>query len=233
MIWKSKKLFWAGLLGFIAIILLGWVLLEQEVASDRPIQQVKLTSALQQLSEDEINQVLAPYLGHSFWEVQLNQIQADLTRLDWVSQAVVKRSWPDQLIISIEEQTPVARWGDSGLINHTGEVFYPRSLLEFDNFVRIEGRLERSAQILAKLAEFQGKVDALEWSISSLTELKDGGWQVEILDGPKLLLAKKDNLQQLTRFVRAYDQLMDGLRKSAQVYDLRYSNGFSIKRNTQ
>ncbi|MEA3405130.1 MAG: FtsQ-type POTRA domain-containing protein [Pseudomonadota bacterium] len=228
--WKSKKVFWTGLAGLVVISLLAWFLLRQEMASDRPIQQVKLTSELKQLSQEEIDQVLSAYVGVSFWEVELNQIQSDLTRLDWVSQAVVKRSWPDQLIISIEEQNPVARWSDNGLINHKGEVFFPSSVAEFENFVRLDGELLDSSKILAKLAEFQAILNQLEWPVSQLVESPEGGWQVQIMDGPVLLIAKEQDLSQLTRFVRAYEHLKDGLRKSAQVYDLRYSNGFSIKR---
>lgn len=228
--WKSKKVFWTGLIGLIAISLLAWALLRQEMASDRPIQQVKLTSELKQLTQDEIDQVLSTYVGSSFWEVELSQIQSDLTRLDWVSQAVVKRSWPDQLIISIEEQNPVARWGDNGLINDKGDVFFPSSVAEFENFVRLDGELLEASRILAKLAEFQAILDKLEWPISQLVESPDGGWQVQIMDGPVLLVAKEQDQSQLSRFVRAYEHLKDELRKSAQVYDLRYSNGFSIKR---
>ncbi|MBN2866543.1 MAG: FtsQ-type POTRA domain-containing protein [Thiotrichales bacterium] len=228
--WKSKKGFWTGLLILIVIGLLTWFILKQEMTSQRPIQHVKITTQLQQLSEQDIDQVLMPYIGSSFWEVELNKIQSDLTRLDWVSQAVVKRSWPDQLIISIEEQIPVARWDDDGLINHKGEVFFPNSIHGFENFVRLDGRLETSAQILAKLAEFQAILDGLSWSIAQMSEQVDGGWQLYILDGPRLLLAKNGDKEQLIRFVRAYGQLKNELRNSAQVYDLRYSNGFSVKR---
>jgi len=228
--WKSKKAFWTGLIGLIIVSLLAWFLLRQEMASERPIQQVTVTTELKQLSQQEIDQVLNAYVGSSFWEVKLNQIQSDLTRLDWVSKALVKRSWPDQLIIAIEEQIPVARWSDNGLINHKGDVFFPSSVAEFDNFVRLEGELVNASKILAKLAEFQAILDQLQWPISQLTGLPEGGWQLQIMDGPILLLAQEQDLEQLTRFVRAYEHLKDGLRNSAQVYDLRYSNGFSIKR---
>jgi len=227
--WKSKKKFWAGLLILLGVGLLVWFILKQEMSSERPIQQVKITTALQQLSQQEIDEVLKPYVGNSFWEVDLNKIQSDLTRLDWISQAVVKRSWPDQLIITIEEQTPVARWGDEGLINHKGEVFFPASVAGFENFVLLEGRLESANQVLAKLAEFQVILNGLNWSIAQMKELVDGGWQIDVLDGPRLLIAKNDDAAQLFRFVRAYGQLKNGLRNSAQVYDLRYSNGFSVK----
>ena len=228
--WLRKKQVWAGLLGLVIVGSLGWVFLERERSSDRPIQTVTLTSELQQISMQEVNQILQSYVGSSFWKVELNKIQSDLTRLDWVSQAVVKRSWPDQLIITIEEQTPVARWGENGLINHKGEIFFPSSLTEFDNFVRLDGRLESATQVLAKLAEFQKTVDGLDWHVAQLSELVGGGWQIDILDGPRLLVAKEGDQAQLNRFIRAYGQLKDELRNSAQVYDLRYSNGFSAKR---
>ena len=229
--WKSKKGFWAGLLILVGVGLLAWFILKQEMTSQRPIEQVTITTELQQLSQKEVDGVLMPYIGNSFWEVDLNQIQSDLTRLDWVSQAVVKRSWPDQLIVSIEEQIPVVRWGDEGLMNHKGEVFFPNRLDGFENFVRLNGRLEASSQILAKFAKFQAILNDLSWSIEQMSEKIDGGWQLEILDGPQLLIAKNDDEAQLIRFVRSYDWLKNELRNSAQVYDLRYSNGFSVKRN--
>lgn len=230
MTWLRNRRVWAGLLGFTIIGLLAWFFIELEHGSERPIQTVKLTSELQQISMQEVNQVLQTYVGSSFWKVELNKIQSDLTRLDWVSQAVVKRSWPDQLTITIEEQTPVARWGDTGLVNHKGEVFFPSSITGFENYVRLEGRLESATQVLTELGEFQSILNGLNWSIEQLAESVDGGWQIDVLDGPRLLLAKEGNKTQLVRFVRSYEQLKEASRNSAQVYDLRYSNGFSVKR---
>lgn len=229
MAWSRKKRIWSALISLAALGLLVWFLIEQERASDRPIQTVTLTSELQQLSLLEVDQVLQSYVGSSFWRVKLSKIQSDLTRLDWVSHAVVKRSWPDQLIITIEEQVPVARWGDDGLVNNKGEIFFPRSVSGFENFVRLEGRLESARHVLAKLAEFQKVLGGLDWSIAQLTEAVDGGWKIDVLDGPSLLIAKEEDEVRLIRFVRSYQQLKEELRNSAQVYDLRYSNGFSVK----
>ncbi len=226
---KSRKSIWLGL-ALIVVIGAGiWFLFHQEVTSDRPIQEFQITTDLKQLSRQEVEKVLQPYLGKSFWGVELNKIQADLMHLDWVNQAVVKRSWPNQLRISIEEQSPVARWGETGLVNHKGEVFFPNRLDGYERFVRLDGKLEDSKQLLLKLAELQSALQGLNWSISRLQESVDGVWNIQIMDGPTLILDRHDEQHKLKRFVAAYPQLKDGFRKSAQVYDLRYSNGFAIK----
>ncbi len=220
------------ILGFVLLAAIGgavWFLFHQEVNSDRPIQEFHITSELKQLSQKEVEKVLKPYLGESFWGVELDKIQADLMRLDWVNQAVVKRSWPNQLEISIEEQSPVARWGETGLLNYKGEVFFPNHIEDFEHFVRLDGKLENSKQLLLTLAELQKEFTKLDWSISRLQETANGVWEIHILNGPKLILDHQDEQHKLKRFVEAYPHLFDKFRKSAQVYDLRYSNGFAIK----
>lgn len=227
---KARK---AGVLAlsFVFLVVLIWFVSYQEMNSDRPVDSYQLTSELKQLTPEEVDKVLAPYLGDSFWGVELNKIQSDLVRLDWVSQAVVKRSWPDQLTIHIEEQVPVARWGENGLINHKGEVFFPRTLDGFEKFVKLEGRIENVRELLLKLAAFQAHLDKLEWNISTLKERASGVWELKLLNGATMVLDRGDEAHKLERFVVTYPLLQKNYRKSALVYDLRYSNGFAIKLN--
>jgi cell division protein FtsQ len=211
---------------------LGWLGVKWETSSQRPIDDYQLTQPLKQLTQAEIDAVMQPYLGASFWGVELNKIQADLQRLDWVSQAVVKRSWPDQLKITLIEQQPVARWGEDGLINQHGEVFFPRSINGFEQFVRLDGRLENAAALLLKLAQFQQALKALDWAVARLHEAANGVWEIEMANGTRLILDRRDETHKLQRFIASYGQLQDSLRNSAQVFDLRYSNGFAVKRGS-
>ncbi|WP_084205749.1 cell division protein FtsQ/DivIB [Thiomicrorhabdus chilensis] len=226
---KGRRFLWMSGLGLVLFGIAIWLLFHQELSSKRPIEEFHLSMELKELDRAQVDEVLEPYLGKSFWDVELNKIQADLVRLDWVSQAVVKRSWPDQLKISIVEQNPVARWGNDGLVNHKGEVFFPNNLQRFEHFVRLEGRIENSAGLLAKLAEFQQKLNEIGWTVERLQETANGVWEIHILDGPTLILDQQDQHHKFQRFLAAYPDLKNGFRKSAQVYDLRYSNGFAIK----
>ncbi len=217
---------WLTILGVLVAVI--WLLMQKDSPLFRPIQQYELISEIQHVKPAEIDAVMQRYLGRSFWEVELETIQSELTRLDWVSSALVKRSWPAQLYVSIQEQKPVARWGKTGLINQAGLVFYPNDLAGFNNLVVLEGQLADSAKILVRLAKFQTALKSVEFTISALSLQSDGIWKIGLLNGSKIILDKTDDDVRLDQFVRAYPKLSMALRKSPQVYDLRYSNGFIV-----
>ncbi len=205
-----------------------WFLIQEDSPLFRPIQQYELVSEIQHVKPAEIDAVMQHYLGRSFWEVELETIQSELTRLDWASSALVKRSWPDQLYVSIQEQKPVARWQQAGLVNQAGVVFYPKDLAGFNNLVVLDGQLADSAKILVRLTTFQTALKSIEFTIAALSLQLDGIWQIRLLNGSKIILDMTDDDIRLDQFVRAYPKLSKALRKSPQVYDLRYSNGFIV-----
>lgn len=211
-----------------ALLAVTWSLMQEDSPLFRPIQQYELVSEIQHVKPAEIDAVMQRYLGRSFWEVELETIQSELIRLNWASSALVKRSWPDQLYVSIQEQKPVARWGQAGLVNQAGVVFYPNDLTGFNNLVVLEGQLADSAKILVRLSTFQTALKSIEFTIAALSLQLDGIWKISLLDGSKIILDMKDDDAKLDQFVRAYPKLSLALRKSPQVYDLRYSNGFIV-----
>lgn len=210
------------------LIFVTWLLVQEGSPLFRPIQQYELVSEIQQVKPAEIDNIMQRYLGRSFWEVELETIQSELTRLDWVSSALVKRSWPAQLYVSVQEQKPVARWQQTGLVNQAGIVFYPNDLTAFNNLVVLNGSLADSAKILVRLSKFQTVLKPIKFTIAALSQQLDGIWEINLLDGSKIILDKKDDDAKLDQFVRAYPKLSMALRKSPQVYDLRYSNGFIV-----
>ncbi len=210
------------------VVVATWFLMQEDSPLFRPIQQYELVSEIQHVKPAEIDGVMRHYLGRSFWEVELEAIQSELTRLDWASSALVKRSWPDQLYVSIKEQVAVARWEQTGLVNQAGVVFYPKELDGFNNLVVLAGELGDSAKILVRLSAFQSKLTAIGFTIAALSLQLDGIWQINLLDGSKIILNQTEDDAKLNQFVRAYPKLSKALRNSPQVYDLRYSNGFIV-----
>ena len=206
----------------------GWLLTQKNSPLYQPITSFELVSSINQVSEKEINEAVKPYLGGSFWDVPLNKIQAELTRLDWVHSSQVKRKWPDLLYISINEQIPVARWGEAGLVNRSGQVFFPKSMDGFTDLVMLDGTLADSEKVLRNLIALQNQFSNLDMVIRSLSLSADQIWHIQFLDGPGIVLDSLNYEHKLQRFIKAYPKLDMEMRKSARIYDLRYSNGFII-----
>ncbi len=222
-----------ALVALLSTVVLGvggvsWLFTHQDSPLFKPMKQYRLLSELTFVTPVEVDRIVSQSLGQSFWDVKLDVIQAELTRLDWVRAAQVKRHWPDQLSVSIEEQQPVARWGDSALMNQAGDVFYPNALNGFEDLVLLEGALSDSAMILMQLEAFQAVLHEIGLTITALEQQLDGVWRIRLLDGSRIILDAKEAMHKLALFVAAYPQLSDGLRKSPQRYDLRYSNGFIV-----
>lgn len=223
----KKKLSLA--LGLVLLALIAaWV----AFSPARVITEVQLNGDLERLKPAEVEALVAPYVGQSFWRIDLERLHADILHLDWVYKVKVKRRWPNKLILEITEQKPVARWGDDGLLNQEGDIFYPYDIGSFQRMVVLDGSAIQSRALLQKLQVFQDAFSTLNWTIDSMTAQADGVWRIHFLSGVTLLLDDHDWQGKLDRFIRAYPKTHQDLRKFAHVFDLRYSNGFVIKQKT-
>jgi len=174
--------------------------------------------------------VLRRYLGQSFWQVDLLQLQAEVMRLEWVRRSEVSRHWPGILRVRLTFQTPVARWNDQGLINDAGQVYYPLKITPYLNLVQLRGRDHQAEEVLKHLVQFQQQLDRLALKIQSL-HLKDSGiWEVDLVNGQRLVIDREQALSRLERFVQAYPKVKKSYLDLAQGFDLRYSNGFILKK---
>jgi len=209
------------------IVIAGWFFAQKKMLFFQPIKQFELVQSLEHIPPTEVHAVVEPYLNQSFWGIDLDQIQAALNSLDWVRYTEVSRQWPDKLSIEITEQSPVARWGESGLINGHGHVFFPASLVGYETLVRLNGPLNMSTRVLAQFVQLQALLEPIDMVVLQL-DYRNDVWQVDVLDGPNLIIDSEGFVDKTIRFVRAYPKIDRSLRNSAEIYDLRYSNGFIV-----
>ena len=45
------------------------------------------------------------------------------SRLPWIYKVNTRRRWPAEIEVVLVEQRPLARWGDTGYLNHQGHFF--------------------------------------------------------------------------------------------------------------
>jgi cell division protein FtsQ len=195
---------------------------------DRPISRVSVLGDLSPLSQQSVQEIVAPFGQASFLEVNLHAMRAQLEAVPWISHAEVRRVWPDQLQIHIEERLPVARWGDAAVLNSQGKAFSPREAGNYQHLPQLLGPAHAQTQVMQQYQIFSQMLRPLGFSIARLEMRERGSWFVSTAQGVELLLGREHLLDKMQRFIAIYQvALKDQAARIASV-DLRYSNGVAV-----
>ncbi len=201
-----------------------------------PVREVVVMNELRAVQRGEIEDSLMDHLHGGFFSIDLENVRVSLERLPWVRHAEVRRQWPANIEIRIEEHVPVAFWGqETGqLVNSHGEVFtaglrgepgWTMPVLSGpEGFVpEILGYFQQAAELLRPIGRWP---HALNVSPRLALQLKlDDGMVVEL--GRQQ--AKAPIRERLERFVTYYPTILKAARKPPGVVDMRYPQGFALR----
>ena len=76
-----------------------------------PIKNVT-SSELINVNKDDISKAVKYLYSKSFFEIDLNYLKNKLEKIEWVRKINVRRSYPNEIIIDIEEHTPILIWNN-------------------------------------------------------------------------------------------------------------------------
>jgi cell division protein FtsQ len=199
------------------------------------IEQVRIEGELHRNSADELRSEVLSRLPGNFFTLDLADARDELEAVPWVRSATVRRLWPDQLVVHIEEHQPLAVWREQGLpdrlLNRQGEIF-EANLGEVDNLPELEGGRGQSGLLIAMYGKLVPRLAQLDTVPVRLSLSPRGSWQVELKRGEIIELgrgADEDVLERLERFIRAVGRT--GSRWSGRGWDradLRHVNGFAL-----
>jgi cell division protein FtsQ len=127
-----------------------------------PIRAIQLDGDLARNNVPTIRANATPRLAGNFFSVDLQGSRAAFESVPWVRRAVVRRVWPDKLVVRLEEHRPAALWGgedaaddaaevaDTGrLVNSHGEVFDANvGDVEDESLPLLSGPEDRAAEML-------------------------------------------------------------------------------------
>ncbi len=86
------------------------------------------------IREQDVRTALSVQTGDFLFEMDMEQAQARVESLSWVELAVVRRLWPDRVVVQIIERTPFALWQNDGkvqLVDAKGEIISDADPLQF------------------------------------------------------------------------------------------------------
>jgi cell division protein FtsQ len=183
---------------------------------------------------------VASRLQGNFFTLDLAQARAAFEAVPWVRKATVRREFPNQLRVSLEEHRSAGLWGadsESRLINTYGEVFEANAGdTENEDLPRLVGPDGQGQQVLEVYRSLNALFTPLDASIEELELTGRGGWRL-LLDGGAVIEMGRGTAQELgarvQRFTQTYTQVLSAYQRAGldriELVDLRHNEGYAIR----
>ena len=140
---------------------------------------------------------------------------------------VLGRAWPDTLSVVIKEHVALARWGDAALVNTHGELFYAATDASLPVF---SGADEDVEKVTRQYAGFRKILNGADIKIENVSLSARQAWEIKTNKNLLIALGRVDMKERLERFTAAHEVVLQHLNTEIKYADLRYPNGFAIRK---
>lgn len=194
-----------------------------------PVQQIAVTGDLAHTQKDEVQAMVQASLNDGgFLHVDMQTMRDQLESLPWVFEASVRRKWPNVLQVDVVEQLPIARWGDTGFLNHEGGVFHSDVELEEGALPLLRGPEGSAQALMAKYLRLIDILKPLGLSVEQLVLDERGEIEAQLRGGVQLVLGSEQFLERMHRFVAVYRKALAPRAAEIARVDLRYETGLAV-----
>lgn len=211
------------------IILTCWLWFKITNPRTLPFKHVKIVGNYNHIRPDVIKAVVRENLSGGFFSFRVNKLKKQLFSLPWVASVSFRRIWPDTLVITIQEQKAIARWGTSQIVNDNGEIFTPSKQSIPMQLPLLLGPSSSKNEILDEFHRFSQLLSFINLTIVQLELNNRQAWQVRLSNGIKLVLGRNDVDKRVANFVRLYPKVIGKRWQQVDYVDLRYQDGLAVR----
>lgn len=229
----SRSFAWQKMLpvlGLLCLLLIAVAVYQAaSVITSQPVARVVVNGDFRQVDQRAIVDQVQPFLTEGFVLLDLEGIRQQLLQQPWIFDVSVSRRWPDQIVIAVVEQMPIANWGESAYLNHRGELFKPAAgRVVSDNLPRLAGPDNRAAEVMDHFRELGEVLSQESLTLEQLVLNERGSWSAKLDSGVAIVLGTGETMEKVRRLLLAYRQGLSADFSSIKTVDMRYNNGFAV-----
>ena len=194
-----------------------------------PVQAVKVEGVKDARRQQEVQLALSALVrGENFFSVSLERLHQEVSGLSWVAETEVRRRWPGELILKVQEREPVAIWNDTTLVARDGEPFQALDKYSTDNLPRLSGPALRLAEVMSYYHSMSRILQDVGLGIRAVSV--NARLTAELtLDNEIVLVVDRDQYaHKLRRFVQLYRTSLEADQRALVRVDLRYADGMAV-----
>jgi cell division protein FtsQ len=229
----------SGLIALVVIALLGsgvWWMSQRPMFTLRTVVVSSMSAQeLEHVNRLTLRAAALEKLKGNFFTANLEQVRTSFEAVPWVRRATVRREWPDQLIVELEEHQALGTWGEDGrLLSVKGDVF-TANLAEADEdreLPQFAGPEGSEKEVLARFGELRSWFAPVGLAPKALNLSGRYAWTVKLDNGMSVALGREQDRTTLRtrveRLVGIYPQLVNRIQGGIETIDMRYQNGLAL-----
>ena len=236
-----------GSLTFLYLLFLcySWVISHEHFTLKNVVIEV-LNNDNPNIDKQEIQQAIKSTLNGTTLSTDLKKMVELILDNPWIEQVVIRRVWPNTIVLRVQEHRLIALWNNKFLISEFGEVTnIPVSdYKELEKksgcyLMKIEGPKDFLSKIVARAEKTNNLLANINKKLSHLILTEQFSWEAKTTGGMTLRFGGEDlqgpMFYRLENFTKSYSSLANKLAekgiRSPEIHyvDLRYAKGFAIK----
>ncbi len=195
----TKKMFALGCLVAIGMLLFPYGIFEDSKSEiNKLLHRMNLQVQLVQvygndkISTDQVIDSSGIAKGENIYDLNLEEIKAEIEKFNWVSNVVIERRLPSTVNIFITERTPKAIYSNKGkyyLIDDSGHIL--EEINEpMEGFILVKG--EKANVEFSSVLDDLYEIEEIYKNIESLTRLGNRRWDVKTKNGVVIKLPESN-----------------------------------------
>lgn len=177
----------------------------------------------------KIKEKLKTKEGEPIILVSIQDVRAEIIKMEWVEDVVIERQIPSTLHVRIKEKAPVAIWqnkGDLALIDKKGDVISKNFISDFPGLPLVVG--ESANLNFAGLYETISGEKLFSERLSSLISVNGRRWNIRLHNGIDIMLPEKEPEKALVYLAKIHkkNKILD---RKLKYIDMRLEDRLFIK----
>jgi len=226
---KPQAMLWtANFLYALAVVLLLYAALFVVIHLPIfPLRAVQVNGDMPHVTREQLRLIVNRHLQGNFFTLDLVKTRDAFRKLPWVRNVSIRRRWPDKLEVVVEEHKELARWGNIALVDTYGELFHAASDRDLPVFYGPGDGVQEVAQHYGTYSQLLAPTGI---KVAQLSLSPRHAWQIGADNGMVIELGREQTEARLQKFVNAYPRTLGPLNVAVSYADLRYPNGFAVRK---
>lgn len=196
---------------------------------NRPVSDVSFTGTLERVDRDKLRILVEQQTQGGLLTLNIDDLDQSVESLEWVYAAEVQKTWPQRLVIQVEEEQPVARWGNEGYLAASGKMVSSAAFSDLETLPLFDVAVAQPDSALELFYGLNAAMLTEGIGIDELHQSQFGSWSMVTEQGNKIVLGKDDLITRVKRVMRVWARLSPSYIDQLEAVDARYPNGIAVK----